>query len=94
MKIKTYNVNEVAIILKVHQETVKNEMKRGKIKGIKVGNVWRIPEQAVEEYLGVIANNYKTEKEIKLEKENENLNEKVYKLESVIQLIKNQLLKI
>lgn len=93
-KIKTYDVNEVAMILKVHSETVKNEIKRGKIKAVKVGNVWRIPEQSVEEYLGIIANDYKTERELQLEKENGKLQEKISMLENTINSIKNELLKL
>lgn len=70
---KVYTVQQVAKILQVCNDTVKNEIKRNNLKGIKVGTEWRIPEQNLEEYLQVIANNYKTERELRLEKEIESL---------------------
>ena len=59
---KVYTVPQAAEILQVCNDTVKNEIKRNKLKGIKVGTEWRIPEQNLEDYLQIIANNYKTEK--------------------------------
>lgn len=68
-----YTVPEVSNLLKIHPDTVKNEIKRNKLKGFKVGTDWRITEQALEDYMGVVANNYKTEAEARLESENKAL---------------------
>lgn len=84
---KSYKVNEVAEILQSCPETVKNEIKKNRLKAFKVGSEWRISEKALEDYMGVIANNYKTEKEVELEKENEYLRNQ-------LSLIQDKLLKI
>ena len=42
-----YKVNEVAQILKVHTNTIFRALKQGRIKGVKIGNVWRISEEEV-----------------------------------------------
>lgn len=41
-------VKEVANILKVHEMTIFRHLKNGSIKGIKMGNIWRISEQELE----------------------------------------------
>lgn len=38
--------------LAVSVKTVKNLLRSGKIQGVKVGNLWRLQEKALEEYLG------------------------------------------
>lgn len=66
---KVYTISQVAEVLQVCNETVKNEIKRNKLKALKVGTEWRIPGQNLDDYLQVIANNYKTNRELELEKE-------------------------
>jgi len=40
---KYYTVKEVAELLKVTERTVRNWIRKGQIKAIKIGRVWRIP---------------------------------------------------
>ena len=42
------SVNELAELLKVHPNTIFKALKQGKIKGIKIGGVWRIGDEEVE----------------------------------------------
>jgi excisionase family DNA binding protein len=37
--------------LAVSVKTIKNLLRRGKLRGVKVGNLWRLQEEALEEYL-------------------------------------------
>lgn len=37
--------------LAVSVKTVKNLLRRGELHGVKVGSLWRLPEEALEEYL-------------------------------------------
>lgn len=46
-----YTVQEIAEALRVHSRTAYRLVKEGKIKGIKVGSQWRIPESALLEYI-------------------------------------------
>lgn len=48
---KLYTVQEIADALRVHSRTAYRLVKEGKIKGIKVGSQWRIPESALLEYI-------------------------------------------
>ena len=43
-----FKVSEVANLLKVHRNTIFKALQRGRIKGIKIGGVWRISEEEVE----------------------------------------------
>ena len=43
-----YTVNEVAEILKVQPMMIYNALYDGRIKGIKIGRVWRIQEEEVQ----------------------------------------------
>lgn len=89
---KVYKIAEVAEILQVCEMTVKNEIKRNRLKAHKVGTDWRIPEQFLSDYLGVIANKGLTEKEAQLTNENKNLKDEISKLKGVIDQIKTSLL--
>lgn len=46
-----YTVQEIAEALRVHSRTAYRLVKEGKIKGIKVGSQWRIPESALLDYI-------------------------------------------
>ncbi|MDT8717629.1 helix-turn-helix domain-containing protein [Clostridium sp. 19966] len=89
---KVYKISDVAEILQVCDTTVKNEIRRNKLKAHKVGTDWRIPEQFLHDYLGVIANDGLTEKEAQLTKENAKLKNKILRLEGVINSIKSDLI--
>ena len=45
---KLYTVEEAAKFLSVHAETLRLWLRLGKIKGVKVGRGWRIPETELE----------------------------------------------
>lgn len=74
---KAYKLSEVADILKVTTRTVTNEINRNKLKCFYVGADRRISEQQLCDYMKIVKNNYKTEEEAALEKENQNLKEQL-----------------
>ena len=43
--------------LAVSVKTVKNLLRSGKLRGVKVGNLWRLREEALEEYLKDLVHN-------------------------------------
>lgn len=43
-----YTINEVAEMLRVQPMMIYNALYDGKIKGIKIGRVWRIKQQEVD----------------------------------------------
>lgn len=89
---KAYTVQQAAEILQVCPDTVKNEIRRNRLKGIKVGSEWRISEQALADYMGLVANNYKTELEAKLEAENERLKRELARIQDKLLKIRNELI--
>ena len=46
-----YTVREVADLLRVHSRTAYRLITDGSIKAIKIGSQWRVPEQALLEFL-------------------------------------------
>lgn len=46
-----YTVNEVADAIRVNTATIFRALAKGKIKGVKFGNVWRISEEEVQRIL-------------------------------------------
>lgn len=44
-------VEQVAKQLQVHPTTIHKLIKTGQLKGIRVGRLWRVPMEALEEYL-------------------------------------------
>lgn len=46
---KLYSVDETAEILGIHPMTVRKWLTAGKIRGVKVGRLWRIPESSLQE---------------------------------------------
>lgn len=89
---KAYTVQQAAEILQVCPDTVKKEIKRNRLKGMKVGTEWRITEQALADYMGLVANNYKTELEAKLEAENERLKRELARIQDKLLKIRNELI--
>lgn len=49
LKDNFFTIDEVAAILKVHRNTVKNRLKDGSLYGFKVGRLWRIPKASFTE---------------------------------------------
>lgn len=50
-KIKIYKVNELIDILGVTRVTIVKYIRKGKIRGFKVGNSWRVSEEALLEFI-------------------------------------------
>lgn len=48
---KDYTPQQAAEILSISEKTLMNWLRAGKIKGVKVGRLWRIMEQDLEEFL-------------------------------------------
>jgi excisionase family DNA binding protein len=46
---KLYSKEEAAKILSISPITLGDWLRKGKIRGVKLGRVWRIPESALEE---------------------------------------------
>ena len=45
---KMYSINQLAEILGVHRNTILNWIKIGKVKAVRIGNLWRISEEEIE----------------------------------------------
>jgi len=45
---EVYTCKEVAKLLKIREEQVRNLLRRGYFKGFKVGHYWRIPESEIK----------------------------------------------
>lgn len=46
-----YTSSEVAEITKLDNETIRRYLAAGKIKGVKMGRVWRISEEALQKFM-------------------------------------------
>jgi len=46
-----YTINDLMEILKVTRRTLQDYINRGKIKGFKMGNEWRITKQSLEDFI-------------------------------------------
>ncbi len=46
-----YTVTEVAEILKLHRETVAEMLRTGRIKGVKIGKVWRVSQEELDKLM-------------------------------------------
>jgi len=51
LKEEFYTTEEVALMLKLHVRTVQKWLEQGKLKGVRIGRIWRIPESALKEFL-------------------------------------------
>lgn len=51
--IKLYSVRHAQDYLGVCDETIYRYIKSGKLRAIRVGGLWRIPEEALREFLGI-----------------------------------------
>ncbi|QQR83540.1 helix-turn-helix domain-containing protein [Candidatus Peregrinibacteria bacterium] len=51
MEEKIYTTDQVAQMLQIHPLTVLNYIKKGRLKGIKLGRVYRVRESAFQEFL-------------------------------------------
>ena len=51
MKEELYTPQEIAEKLKVPRKTVYVWLQQGKLKGVKAGDLWRVPRSALDEFL-------------------------------------------
>ncbi len=42
-------IEQAAMRLQLHRDTVRKQLKRGQLRGVKRGRVWRVPESALQE---------------------------------------------
>ncbi len=92
MNPRIYTVKEFAEILGVSDATIRNEIDRGKLHCFKVGNESRFTQHHVDSYMN-IKNFGKTQRELELEQEKEELLKAIENKDKVIESIKNVLLK-
>lgn len=48
---KTYTAKEVATILKVTEKTILTLLREGTLTGFKVGSMWRVSKESLEEFM-------------------------------------------
>lgn len=48
---QTYTVADAAKILRINEETCRQWLRSGRLKGVKMGRAWRIRESALEGFL-------------------------------------------
>jgi len=51
MDIKVYTPDEVAEILKVTPATIRDMLRKGKLKGTQIGRHWRVTEEEIRRFL-------------------------------------------
>lgn len=91
MEPKIYTVKQLAKILGVSVVTVRNEIDRGKLPCFRVGNEARFTQHHVDAYMN-IKEFGKTQREMDLEKEKEELLEVIKGKNKLIDNIKNLIL--
>lgn len=86
---RAYTIKQVAEFCQVTVATIRKEIDRNRLKCFYVGADPRISEEELARYMDVIANNYKTSKEVELEKENAALRDKYNRLVKHVEDFKN-----
>ncbi len=51
LTLEIYTINDLMEILKVTRRTLQGYIKKGKIKGFKMGNEWRVTRESLEEFI-------------------------------------------
>lgn len=92
MNPKIYTVKEVAELFGVSTATILREVKRGNLRSFTVGNENRFTQYHIDEYTQ-IKNLGKTQRELDLEREKNELLEVIKAKDQVIDNIKNLILK-
>ncbi|MBC8589367.1 helix-turn-helix domain-containing protein [Paratissierella segnis] len=92
MKPIIYTTKDLATILGVSDETVRREIKRGRLKCFYVGDQARFTQVHIEDYMNV-KDFGMTTREIELEKEKKQLLEVIAEKDRTIKEIKNFILK-
>ncbi|MFW2490948.1 helix-turn-helix domain-containing protein [Clostridium chromiireducens] len=84
-KTLVYKVTEVAEIISKPPATVRNEIRKGKLKAIKSGTEYLIEKSEVDRYLGITTNDESLKKDLEIAE----LKGKVKSLETQIQAFKS-----
>ncbi|NRT92255.1 helix-turn-helix domain-containing protein [Clostridium beijerinckii] len=84
-KALVYKVNEVAEKINKPPATVRNEIRKGKIKAIKSGTEYLIEKSEVDKYLGIETNDESLKKDLEIVE----LKGKIKSLETQIQAFKS-----
>ena len=53
---KLFYITEVAAMLRVGTPTIYKLIREGKLKAIKIGRAWKIPEEAINSYIQSLSN--------------------------------------
>lgn len=48
MSVRLLTVAEAAEVLRIHPDTLRDHLRAGRVRGIKVGAQWRVPEDVTE----------------------------------------------
>ena len=48
---KVYTIEEVASLLRIHQETARDLARQGRLPGSKIGKRWRFTEEDIKQFL-------------------------------------------
>ena len=80
-----YKVIEVAEIINKPSATVRNEIRKGKIKAIKSGTEYLIEKSEVDRYLGITTNDESLKKDLEIAE----LRGKIKSLETKVQAFKS-----
>lgn len=77
-----YSINQVAILLKVHQLTIRRYIKEGKLKAVKIGGNIRIPQSYIDAFTqNILPTSYGLKDQRKLEiVEKFNLQDPIFQL--------------
>lgn len=51
MEDKFYTPDEIAKQLKITRQAINKWIREGKLKAVKLGRIWRIPESALQEFI-------------------------------------------
>jgi len=64
LDLKYLTVEEIADMLRMHKSTIRNKIKKGKIKGCKIGKRWLVSEQDFIKYIDSMLRSVNNEKVI------------------------------
>jgi len=53
---KLYTVKEVAEMLKLSAWVVREKLRSGKLEGYDMGGSWRVSQEHIDKFLGIVAN--------------------------------------
>jgi excisionase family DNA binding protein len=91
---KVYTVIQTAEALNVGKKAVYELISQNKLKAVRVGRSLRIPQECINEYMNLTAFNLKTQRELELEIEIQELRQEIVKKDKFIDTVKINLIKL